>query len=127
MTAIPAIYDTLTASQKAAYSDWMDWTVEKEQHVVDCTEGCDIQMMRCLSGMFFAEAERTAYAVFRDSRRATSRVQEVGADSLGRRWYRVRCSGCDSGAIEGMDRAALESGRPCLLCEARTVGVPACC
>lgn len=43
-------------------------------------------------------------------------IVEVSPDSLGRRWFRVQCWGCESAAIEGRDRAALEGPQFCLMC-----------
>lgn len=68
MTAVPAIYGELSASQLAAYQGWTDATVQKAEHVLDCPNGCDILMMRCPAGMLVAEEERAAYRRWYDAR-----------------------------------------------------------
>lgn len=68
MTAVPAIYGTLSTSQLAAYQQWTDACADKAEHVMYCGSGCDIQMMRCPAGMLFAEAERTAWQAWREAR-----------------------------------------------------------
>ncbi len=50
-------------------------------------------------------------------------VVSLSPDSRGRRWYRVDCATCDSGAIESTDAASLAGGRRCLACLADGEGV----
>lgn len=49
-------------------------------------------------------------------------VVKLGVDRLGRQWYRVECSGCDSAAIEGLDPEALKGRRLCISCSAPRCG-----
>lgn len=50
-------------------------------------------------------------------------IVRLAIDSRGRQWYRVDCSSCDYGAIEGTDAASLAGGRRCMACLATGEGV----
>lgn len=60
----PAFLNGLSDRAVAAYQAWSDSTLEKAEHILDCTSGCNDLIVVCPAGMLVAEDEVRLWGVW---------------------------------------------------------------